>query len=91
MNTYLSQNTTFQRVKEISVFETESFSVFSFTKDGVAAGLKKADSQPPIRQPQVNAKKKGQTARAEKKAAAKAKAAKNKKETGADCRLKPGS
>lgn len=84
MNSYLIQNTTFQRVKDISLFETENFSVFSFTEDGVAAGLKKADRQPPVRQPKVNAKQKAQAARAEKKAAAKAKVAKDKKETGAE-------
>ena len=78
MQTYIAQNSTYERVKEISLFKTENFSVFSLNEEGLARGLQLADKQPPIRQPKLNAKQKAQAARAEKKAAAKAKAAKAK-------------
>ena len=80
MNTYLAQNAKFQRAKEVTLFKTENFSVFSFTEEGLARGLKMADKQPPIRQPTLTAKQKAQAARAEKKAAAKARANKAEQE-----------
>ena len=80
MQTYIEQNSTYERAKEISLFKTENFSVFSLNEEGLARGLKLADKQPPIRQPKLNAKQKAQAARAEKKAAAKAKAAKAKQD-----------
>ena len=79
MQTYIAQNSTYERVKEISLFKTENFSVFSLNEEGLARGLKLADKQPPIRQPKLNAKQKAQAARAEKKAKAKAAKAKQDK------------
>ena len=78
MNTYFSQNVTFQRAKEFSVFKTETFSVFSLNEEGIARGLTKAADQPPIRQPTLTSKQKAQAARAKKKEDAKKKASSGK-------------
>ena len=74
MNTYFSQNVNGQRTKEVSVFKTDFFSVFSLNEEGIARGLNIAGDQPPIRQPTLTSKQKAQKARAKKKEDAKKKA-----------------